>query len=170
MKQWQHDKQKSDVYLPEIKRILGEHLIDEPPIEEDAERNTDLMVLRLDAVRIGCRVRSYGYIKDYGHQFTIRRDRPSGMKTELRKVIEGWGDYFFYGFGDESGQHLARWFIGDYRVFRGWLSNQFFTGKRSWEERKNGDGSSSFMAFNVRDIPGFIVASNWIDDETEKAA
>ena len=101
MSEWQKDKRWSDRFLPEIKRILGEHLISEPPIEEDAERNTDLMVLRLDAVRIGCRVRKYEYLKQYGDEFTIRAGRPTGAKTELTKIIEGWGNYFFYGFSDE---------------------------------------------------------------------
>jgi len=80
---WETDKKWSDRYLPEIKSILGRCLIAEPPIEEDQERNTDLMVLRLDAVRIGCRIRKAGYLEKYGDEFTIRTSRPSGAKTEL---------------------------------------------------------------------------------------
>ena len=53
MNNWKTDKRWSDRFLPEIKGIIGAHLITEPPFEEDAERNTDLMVLRLDAIRIG---------------------------------------------------------------------------------------------------------------------
>ena len=66
MSNWEQDKRWSDRFLPEIKRILGEHLIAEPPVEEDAERNTDLIVLRLDAVRIACRVRKFQYLALYG--------------------------------------------------------------------------------------------------------
>lgn len=41
----------------EIKSVLGMRLIGEPPIEEDRERNTDLIVLKMEAVRVGCRIR-----------------------------------------------------------------------------------------------------------------
>ena len=44
MSNWKNDKRWSDRFLPEIKGIIGTHLITEPPYEEDAERNTDLMV------------------------------------------------------------------------------------------------------------------------------
>jgi hypothetical protein len=69
------DKRWSDRFLPEIMGILGKHLISEPPVEEDAERNTDLMVLRLEAIRIGCRIRKHKYLDKYGDEFTIRAGR-----------------------------------------------------------------------------------------------
>ena len=62
MSNWKNDKRWSDRFLPEIKGIIGTHLITEPPYEEDAERNTDLMVLRL-AIRIGCRVRKFKFFR-----------------------------------------------------------------------------------------------------------
>lgn len=93
MNSWKTDKRWSDRFLPEIKAIIGTHLITEPPFEEDAERNTDLMVLRLDAIRIGCRVRKFKFSDTYPDEFTIRTVRPSGAQTELGKIIEGWGDY-----------------------------------------------------------------------------
>ena len=65
MADWKEDKKWSDRFLVEIKRILGEHLISEPPIEEDMQHNTDLIVLRLNAVRIACRIRTYGYFAAY---------------------------------------------------------------------------------------------------------
>ncbi|MDR1574143.1 MAG: hypothetical protein LBS24_07525, partial [Clostridiales Family XIII bacterium] len=118
MTDWREDKRWSDKFLPQIKRILGECLITEPPIEEDIERNTDLIVLRLDSVRIACRVRKHKYLARYGNEFTVRAGRPSGAKTELTKIIEGFGDYFFYGFADENETELAKWLIGDLRAFR----------------------------------------------------
>ena len=108
MRAWQLDKRWADRFLPEIKRILGEHLIGEPPEEEDQEHNTDLMVLKMDAVRVACRVRRNQYIDRYGDEFTIRAGRPNGSKTELTKIVEGWGDYFFYGFSDENETALSR--------------------------------------------------------------
>lgn len=158
---WQADKRWSDKFLPEIKSILGVHLIGEPPIEEDAERNTDLMVLRMDAVRIGCRVRKHKYAASYPDDFTMRSGRPSGAKTELTKVIEGWGDYFFYGFSDPLEQSLAGWILGDLRVFRLWFATSLSAmaaGQAPGVHKINRDGSSSFRVFSVNDLPPeFIV-------------
>jgi hypothetical protein len=85
---WQRDKQKSDVYVPEIKSILGSVLISEAPIQDDQERNTDLMVLSMAPFRIGCRIRTYDYYRRYPGQFTLRESRPqSGFKTEIAKII-----------------------------------------------------------------------------------
>jgi hypothetical protein len=159
MSSWQEDKRWSDRFLPEIKRILGEHLIAEPPVEEDACRNTDLIVLRLDAVRIACRVRKHEYLARYGGQFTIRTGRPTGNKTELTKIIEGWGDYFFYGFADETETRLAQWVLGDLRAFRIYFCRRLAQGAVPGQSKSNRDGSSDFAAFEYREIPGFVVAA-----------
>jgi len=157
---WENDKKWSDRFLPEIKRILGERLIAEPPIEEDAERNTDLIVLKLDAVRIACRVRNHEYLAKYGNEFTIRAGRPSGAKTELTKIIEGWGDYFFYAFADAEEERIAQWILGDLKPFRPWIFRFMAKngGRLPGNERQNTDGSSRFIAFRHDDIPGFVVA------------
>jgi len=161
MSGWEQDKRWSDKFLPEIKRILGEHLISEPPVEEDAERNTDLMVLRLEAVRIGCRVRTHKYLCGYGDEFTIRTARPSGAKTELAKIIEGWGHYFFYGFANADETCLAQWILGDLNAFRLYFNAYIVNnkGELPGDERKNGDSSSTFRSFKYGKIPNFVVAS-----------
>lgn len=163
MTAWQHDKRWSDRFLTEMKSILGIYLIGEPPVEEDQERNTDLMVLRMDAVRIGCRIRRHNYL-NYADEFTIRAGRPSGVKTELTKIIEGWGDYFFYGFSDKQEQHLAHWILGDLKAFRIWYSRALANnqGQAPGMRQTNGDMSSFFYAFKWADIPGFIVANSHI--------
>lgn len=165
MKHWQRDKAWSDRFLPEIKQTLGLYLIGEPPIEEDAERNTDLMVLRMDAVRIACRVRQSKYVQQFGDEFTIRSSRPSGVKTELAKIIEGWGDYFFYAMCQPDAVSLERWVLGDLRVFRVWHSRQLVLnkGQAPGQLCHNRDGSSSFRAYKVTDIRGFVIASNWLE-------
>ena len=162
--QWQADKRWSDRFLTQIKGILGVHLIGEPPAEEDAERNTDLMVLRMDAVRIGCRIRKHQYLSRYGNEFTIRAGRPSGVKTELTKIIEGWGDYFFYGFANEDETLLASWALADMRVFRRHYAMMLVkspVGVVPGIAKANGDGSSSFAAFRWADFPPeFIVGQS----------
>ena len=155
---WQVDKKWTDFYLPEVKRILGEALIGEPPVEEDQQRNTDLIVLRMEAVRIGVRIRKEKYMKSYAQEFTIRTFRPSGTKTELRKIIEGWGDYFFYGFaGNDS---LKAFVLADLNIFRSTYHDMVSDGAKKWVEKTNYDGSSDFCAFQWRDFPrNFIVYS-----------
>jgi hypothetical protein len=171
MSAWKTDKKWSDKYLVDIKRILGEHLIGEPPKEEDAERNTDLMVLRMDAVRIGCRIRKYCYYPSYNGEFTIRAGRPSGVKTELTKIIEGWGDYFFYGFANEDQTGLHAWGLADMKVFRLWFNRYLVlnNGQVPGKSRGNADGSSTFIAFSWMDFPNnFLIASEGL--EVRKAA
>lgn len=163
MKEWKKDKRWSDQFLPEIKSILGMYLISEPAIEEDQERNTDLTVLTLTPFRIGCRVRKIFYLKDYSDEFTIRVSRPSGQKTELSKIVEGWGDYFFYGFGEE--EILHKWTLCNLNVFRLWYNTQLYHGIHPGEFGKNKDGSSNFLAFKWIDIPdNFIIAQKGIDN------
>jgi len=125
MTTWENDKRWSDRFLPEVKRILGEHLISEAPYEEDAERNTDLIVLRLEAIRIACRIREHKHLLHYRHQFTIRSLRPSGNPTELAKIREGWGDYFFYGFADQTHTSLCQWTLGDLEALRRHMNQCF---------------------------------------------
>lgn len=168
--EWQNDKRWSDRFLPEIKQILGLHLIGEPPIEEDQERNTDLIVLKMDAVRIGCRVRRHTgvngqpYFDKYKDQFTIRCSRPSGCKTELAKIIEGWGDYFLYAFSTQDETSLLRWSLCKLNTFRLWFNYYLarHNGTIPGIEKNNGDDSSSLRAFKFSELPdNFIFASNW---------
>jgi hypothetical protein len=168
MSTWQADKRWSDRFLPEIKSILGVHLIGEPPVEEDAERNTDLMVLRMEAVRIGCRVRRHKYLAKYADEFTIRAGRPSGAKTELTKIIEGWGDYFFYGFTDAAEDALAAWLLGDLRAFRLWFLRAMVktdAGKYPGHGQDNPDNSSSFLAFTISDMPQEFIVARKVSEE-----
>ena len=159
MDDWKKDKLWSDVFIPEIKQILGTHLIAPAPFDEDAERNTDLIVLKLEAVRIACRIRKNKYLASYGNQFTIRSGRPSGAKTELTKIIEGWGDYFFYGFAAANERHLERWILGRLGALRLYINRQLALNRRGWEQQKNIDGSSDFVCFEYEKIPEFIVAT-----------
>jgi len=161
MKGWEKNKKWSDRFLPEIKRNLGEYLIGEPPVEEDQERNTDLIVLKMEAVRIGCRVRRYRYLTQYSDEFTLRAGLPSGAKTELTKIVEGWGNYFFYGFCDKNELKLAKWILCDLNVFRLWFNRQLKinAGKVPGISKDNIDNSSFFLAFKTTWLPKeFIVA------------
>lgn len=151
MKGWEESKRASDVYLDEIKQILGLHLIGEPPIEEDQQRNTDLIVIRMEALRIACRVRSFEYLKKYHHEFTVRSSRFSGAKTEYQKIFDGWGDYMFYGFGDNG--YLMHWNLIDLDVFRNHIENAMPI------EKPNTDMSSTFKVFKICDFPDELIVA-----------
>jgi hypothetical protein len=161
---WQSEKRWSDKFLPEIKSILGVHLIGEPPHKEDAERNTDLMVMRMDAVRIGCRVRRFQYLDRYSDEFTIRAGLASGAKTELTKVIEGWGDYFFYAFANAEETGLAYWTLADMRVFRRTYARMLAAsnaGVFPGIGKDNTDGRTRFAAFKWAQFPReFVVGQS----------
>ena len=159
METFEESKRWADQFMPEIKTILGLYLIGEASEEDDMKRNTDLIVLKMDGVRIAVRVRKKGYAEMYGDEFTIRTKRPSGTKTEIDKIIEGWGDYFFYGHEGEA-LNLSAWALCNLKVFRGWVSNYLWTHKTApGEKRANRDGSSSFHVFRFDQLPDdFVVA------------
>lgn len=150
--------------LPEVKRHCAIHLISEAPPEEDLKHNTDLIVLKMDTVRISVRLRRHHYLhqRNYCNEFTVRASRPrSGAETELGKVVSGWGDYNFYGFATEDGSGIAAWMLGDLKVFRRWFTQQLIKngGAIPGASKPNLDGSSEFYAFTIDDLPAdFIVA------------
>ena len=157
MTKWKADKGWSDRFIPEIKRILGEHLIGIASDEDDQTMNTDLITLTMpDRGRIGCRVRRFAALGRFGGEFTIRASRPSGTKTELQKIYDGWGDYFFYGFSNQEETSLAQWVLCDLDVMRSRHIEDW-----DFSEQKNPDGSAGFYAFKLTDMPDdFIVAKS----------
>jgi len=163
LKDWENDKRWSDRFLPEIKRELGNFLMCEPKQEEDSLRNTDLIVIGFDSVRIACRIRKHKYLSEYGDQFTIRAGRASGNKTELTKIVEGWGDYLFYGFCDEHENKLFHWKIIDLKVFRLWFNRQIVRnqGVPPGDYKPNKDGKSKLAGFDVREMPPEAVAKEY---------
>lgn len=161
MKDWKQDKTWSDKFIPQIKRILAKKLVSVGSYEEDSQHNTDLIVLRTDNVRIGCRIRRFQYAEKYHDEFTIRCSRPNNTKTELQKIIEGWGNYFFYGFCNENESDLLCWFLGDLCAFRRWFVVQCTKrGSSPGTSRMNFDKSSKFRIFKLAEMPrDFVIDS-----------
>jgi hypothetical protein len=172
MSNWKQEKEWTDRLLPHVKCILGAHLIGEAPVEEDQEHNTDLIVLTLKPVRVACRIRRNEYLAKYPDEFTVRSSVPSGAKTELTKIIEGWGDYFFYGFADEARLKIAAWTLCDLSVFRIWFNRGIFrlgAGQTPGQIMKNSDGTS-FHAFNLEDLPTEFVVARKRKTESQQRA
>ena len=156
------DRSRVDKLEPIVKRILGEHLIGTATRAADRQEATDFWVYEIHPIRIGCRLRRYKYFQneEYRNQFTVRVSRPSGVPSEMGKIVDGWGDYIFYGFANENDTDLVKWFIGDLKVFRSCLirNRQLLRGLYMG---KNRDGSSSFYAWPVDAFPKeFILAEH----------
>lgn len=147
-----------------IKQIAGPLFLNVAPLSEDLHHATDFTtVLHSGQVQLAARVRSYRYLGPYGDEFTIRCQTKTGAKTELDKIIEGWGTHIFYGFAspDTSADTIVAWFIGDLNVFRGWYSKQLAISPVDSPPGKrvpNQDGSAG-RAFGIDDLPNeFVVA------------
>jgi len=159
MNDWKAEKQFSDQYLNQIKQILGLHLISEPPTEEDQKRCTDLITMKMEPVRVLCRIRREKYLDKYGDEFTIRAECANGATTELTKIIEGWGDYMFYGFGNDNGQ-IVKWMLADVKVFRLAYMRSLYAKKPLGTKQTNKDMTDTkFIAFKINEFPdNFILA------------
>ncbi len=145
-------------FIPSIKRILANYLITEAPWKEDAQHNTDLMVLEAEVVRVGCRVRSNEYAR-YHDEFTVRLSRPNGTKTELAKLLSGWGNFFFYGIANADESDFCAWLLGDLNEFRLWHHHYLATHQGKWPgvTKPNRDGSSEFQVYKITDLPSDFV-------------
>jgi hypothetical protein len=118
-------------------------------------------VLGFRDIRVACRVRSFEYVRRYPNDIAIRSERPNGVRTELAKIVMGWGTHLLYGFGAETGDDLCAWVLGDLDVFRLWLHDQIILhqGGVPGVERRSPDGSSTFRAFDLAELPeGFVIA------------
>jgi hypothetical protein len=148
------NRQMSDEYLTHVRVIVGPRLLVPSPMELDCKQATDLLVLRARDMRIAARVRRPGYFERYPFEVTVRASHPSGAKTELAKVLEGWGDWMLYGHADPvKRKTIAHWVLLDLDVFRDrW---PYLGHKR----QRNADGTE-FVAVDVRGLLDGIVDTN----------
>ena len=143
----------SDQFLPEIKRIVGAHLLTEAPEGLDMREATDLLVFDAKDIRIAARVRRPGYAAIYPDQFTIRAEASYGGETELSKIVNGKGDWMFYGHAAPSGVGLASWWLLDLKAFRAGLIRQATNGfPIRCGDKRNADGTA-FKWFDIRSFP-----------------
>jgi hypothetical protein len=147
---------------------VGPLLLKPAPLELDTKEATDLIVLHAKDMRIAARVR-FDFkgtpVADlWPFEFTIRSHRASGSKTEMAKIREGFGDWFFYchAVGDKD---IGLWWLIDLDVLRKMLTKckegtQFL----KFEQRDNGDGTF-FVAFDIRSFPANpSIIIDWNDE------
>jgi len=142
----------SNRFVPAIKRLVGPHLLTPAALEQDAHEATDLIVLVARDMRIAARVRRQGYADSFPYEFTIRARRDSGAVTELEKIVNGWGDWFFYGHADNF-DGFSLWWLIDLHSFRAALIRNSNNGtKLRFGDKPNGDGTF-FKWFDLRSFP-----------------
>src|SRR6266436_1210910 len=139
---YREDRAKSDRYIPAIRQIVGPHLLVPAPLELDVQETTDLLVFRARDMRVATRIRFNA--ESWPYDFTIRARRDNGTKTELSKIVEGWGDWLFYGHaaGETT---IGLWWIIDLASFRAALIRRRQLHLRI-VDKANGDGTY-FKAF-----------------------
>ena len=143
----------SDRFIPDIKRLIGSHLLSIAPDTMDFSQATDLVMLDARDMRIAARLRRPGYFERYPHQFTIRSRLPSLGETELQKIVNGHGDWMFYGHVSDSQTHIEHWWLIDLRAFRAALIRHANGGHRvTMGDQINPDGTW-FKWFDVRSFP-----------------
>ncbi|AXI48503.1 hypothetical protein C1J03_22400 [Sulfitobacter sp. SK012] len=79
------------------------------------------MMLEARDMRVAARIRRPGYAQRNPHQFTIRSAVASGRQTELSKIVNGNGDWMFYGHSNAAQTGLDAWWLIDLRAFRAGL-------------------------------------------------
>ena len=160
---YEGDRVYADQFLPEIARLIAPFLLAPTPELIDRRQCADLMVVHGHDRRIAVRVRRPGYAQQYPHQFTLRCQRDTGTETELAKVINGWGDWMFYGHASFDEQTIETWWLIDLCAFRAALIREARNGARlNWGDTPNGDGTH-FRWFDIRSFPAYpplIIASS----------
>jgi len=142
----------SDQFLPDIRRIVGQHLLSVAPDEMDWHQATDLVMLNATDMRIAARVRRPGFADRFPHQFTIRAESRFGGETELSKIVNGKGDWMFYGHAGQDGG-LESWYLLNLNAFRAALIRNRQNGfPIQCGDKKNADGTA-FKWFDVRSFP-----------------
>lgn len=141
----------SDPLLSKARAAVGFELLCIAPLDYDLRLAADLITVRNHPHCIGVRLREFGYMERYGDEFTSRSGVPSGCKTEFQKILDGYMDWMFYGFADQTKGDIAAYTILDMDAFRfHWANNRDQI--EYVEDQRNFDGTR-FNAFTVSSFP-----------------
>ncbi len=160
----------SDKFIPAIQQIVGPLLLTPAPFELDTKQATDLIVLNARDMRIAARVRKPGYTR-YGQEFTVRSKSQYGGTTELEKMVNGFGDWMFYGHSNSEETGFSLWSVINLNHWRASLIRDKSSIKMKKQQNRDG---SQFCAFDIRSFPKhpplLISSSDPVFFATEAAA
>ena len=152
------DRLWSDKYIPQIKKIIGPYLLEVSSYEVDTKEAADLVVLSGRNLTIACRIRRPGYEQFIG-QFTLRAKRDNGSITELKKIIDGWGDWMFYGHINEDDK-IHVWMLVDLKAFRAHMVRNRKVIESGFTANGDGTHFAWFDAMTFPPEPSLLIATN----------
>jgi hypothetical protein len=158
---WQDSKAWADQFTPHVQELLGIRFFRPATRDQDLKENTDLL-FESERGRFAIRIRRLQERLAFNrrNEVTLRLKRTSGQATELGKLMNGLGDYFLYGWGDERSQKVVAYSILNLAQLRGWLFEVLLeTHKLPGQCQDNHDGSSSFVAFCLDCMPPHLIVS-----------
>ena len=146
----QQIKDLNQRYFPQIKRILNKNsymfseLLEATP-QQDYKEGFD-SIFTFNDIKIPLRIRKYEYAKEY-RDVTIRSRTRSNGETEIDKIKQGFGDYYFYAWECEDRKRLFCYLIFDLKKF----NSSGLVLRPSDPDIPNGDGTS-FNAYRIFDL------------------
>lgn len=145
------NREFADKFLPQVKDIIADEIIQVAPYVEDTQHATDLVILTSKRGQIAVRVRRSGYASKYPWEFTIRyRTANFSYNTEYKKIIEeGLCDWFFYGHVDKSDK-ICKWFLIDLDIFRSELIEKPDLISRGMIKTNRDKEKTQLIAFDTR--------------------
>lgn len=147
-----------------LKAILGNQFITQD-IEMDRQEGTDFAIMIVNPFKVGIRLRRYKFWLNiaYREQFTIRWSLPSGNKTEIDKIRDGFVNYILYGFVDNCEKTILQYFIGDLLIFRLHEPKPF----RIYPNQNKDD--SELAVYRLKDLPNNFVIKKWMAEFSKDA-
>lgn len=112
--------------------------------EADTRQATD-MVFKITGGDIAVRVRRYKSHRDKFRDLTIRAMTKGGGKTEIQKLLEGFGDWYLYAWANKQDE-LTEYMLLDIPAIR---SSGLLEKKR--KKIPNGDGTG-FIYITLREL------------------
>lgn len=145
---WQDQK------IEQVASILGKTFFIRSSFKQDVEEATDLIVLESANAKYAVRLRKYDVYGDkYINEFTIRNKTKYGNKTEIHKILNGFGDYMFYGWYDDISNKIKYWSILDLNIFRIEINELIID---ATPNIKNKDGTG-FFSFNFNSFTNNLI-------------
>jgi hypothetical protein len=136
-------------------------------MKEAADLEIGDFAFKARGLRIACRVRHFNYIRKHGYDFTIRYRTFYNKQSEYNKIMNGHGDWFFYGFiHPKRHARFIRHVVINLDAFR---ENQNSAYRVDGLVRENKDKRTALIAFDIRHFlahtPELII--DWRDGLSE---
>lgn len=142
-------------YIDEVIRLIAPHIITVSRPEVDKKENGDLELAFPRNGTVSVRLRTQKYAR-YAGEITFRSRSRNGGYTELSKLIDGYGDYFFYGHVSDAGD-MWFWHLLSLNAVRAAFTRSPRLLKRP--EKQNPDGTRFLVFSPETDFPSAILAT-----------